>query len=88
MNPQSRLLESHRSAWITPGQQLSLFVIPLIVIVAWITGFPLGLLFDPFESVALYLAGMCILNDVMRPAIDVPQCFHPLFYALSSYWYP
>jgi len=36
--------------------QLSLFVIPFIVIVGWVTGIPLGLLFDPFESVALYLA--------------------------------
>jgi len=36
--------------------QLSLFVIPLMVIVAWVAGYPLGLLFDPFESVALYLA--------------------------------
>jgi len=36
--------------------QLSLFVIPLICIIAWITGYPLGMLFDPFESVALYLA--------------------------------
>ena len=65
VNPQSRFLESPRSAWTTPGQQLSLFVIPLMVIVAWITGFPLGLLFDPFESVALYLAGMHFLEDVM-----------------------
>ena len=42
-------------------QQLSLFVIPSIVIVAWITRFPLGLLFDPFESVALYLASRYFL---------------------------
>ena len=54
-NPQSHLWHT----WLTrttPGQQLSLFVIPSIVIVAWMTRFPLGLLFDPFESVALYLA--------------------------------
>ena len=45
-----------------PEQQLSLFVIPLICIVAWITGYPLGMLFDPFESVALYLASMCFFS--------------------------
>lgn len=86
----------HCESTITPSrtpsvgyaeQQLSLFVIPLMVIVAWITGYPLGLLFDPFESVALYLAGMCFLRVLYRSAaaIDSPHCFHPLSRALSSY---
>ena len=52
-------------------------MIPFIVIVAWITGYPLGLLFDPFESVALYLASMYFLKGVMRPAIDSLHHIHP-----------
>ena len=54
-------IRDHAHALTTPEQQLSLFVIPLICIVAWITGYPLGMLFDPFESVALYLASKCFL---------------------------
>lgn len=37
--------------------QISLFVIPFIVILAWILGKPLTLLFDPFESIVLFLSG-------------------------------
>jgi len=33
-------------------------------------GIPLGLLFDPFESVVLYLASMCFLQGVIWPTID------------------
>ncbi|KAJ7707775.1 Sodium/calcium exchanger protein-domain-containing protein [Mycena rosella] len=36
--------------------QIALFVIPFIVTLAWIMGKPLTLMFDPFESVALFLA--------------------------------
>ncbi|KZV83141.1 calcium/proton exchanger [Exidia glandulosa HHB12029] len=36
--------------------QIALFVIPLLTVIAWIMGKPLSLLFDPFESVALFLA--------------------------------
>jgi len=52
------------------GQQLSLFVIPLVVIIGWTMGIPLGLLFDPSELVALYLASMCFLQGVTQSAID------------------
>lgn len=35
--------------------QIALFVIPFMVVLAWILGKPLSLLFDPFESVTLFL---------------------------------
>ncbi|KAG8985665.1 hypothetical protein FRB90_004517 [Tulasnella sp. 427] len=35
--------------------QISLLVIPFIVVLAWIIGKPLTLLFDPFEAVVLFL---------------------------------
>ncbi|KDQ57174.1 hypothetical protein JAAARDRAFT_194344 [Jaapia argillacea MUCL 33604] len=36
--------------------QIALFVIPFIVTLGWIIGKPLTMLFDPFESVALFLS--------------------------------
>ncbi|KIJ52607.1 hypothetical protein M422DRAFT_243391 [Sphaerobolus stellatus SS14] len=36
--------------------QIALFVIPFITILAWILGKPLTLLFDPFQSVVLFLS--------------------------------
>ncbi|KAI0710014.1 Sodium/calcium exchanger protein-domain-containing protein [Earliella scabrosa] len=36
--------------------QIALFVIPFIVTLGWIIGKPLSLLFDPFESIVLFLS--------------------------------
>ncbi|PPQ69173.1 hypothetical protein CVT26_003547, partial [Gymnopilus dilepis] len=36
--------------------QIALFVIPFIVVLGWILGKPLSLLFDPYESIAMFLA--------------------------------
>jgi len=36
--------------------QIALFVIPFLVVIAWIMNKPLTMLFDPFESVVLFLA--------------------------------
>jgi len=36
--------------------QTALFVIPFMVTLAWAMGKPLSLLFDPFESVVLYIS--------------------------------
>ncbi|KAI0280806.1 Sodium/calcium exchanger protein-domain-containing protein [Russula aff. rugulosa BPL654] len=44
--------------------QIALFVIPFIVILGWILGKPLTLLFDPFESIVLFLSG-----EAPQPAI-------------------
>ncbi|KAF9520832.1 hypothetical protein BS47DRAFT_1370311 [Hydnum rufescens UP504] len=46
--------------------QIALFVIPLLVILGWIMGKPLTLLFDPFECIVLFLAVLTvafIIND-------------------------
>ncbi|KAJ7832665.1 Calcium/proton exchanger [Mycena olivaceomarginata] len=37
--------------------QIALFVIPFMMVLGWILGKPLTMLFDPFESIALFLAG-------------------------------
>jgi Ca2+:H+ antiporter len=40
--------------------QIALFVIPFIVILGWILGKPLTLLFDPYESIAMFLAVLTV----------------------------
>ncbi|KAJ7052623.1 Sodium/calcium exchanger protein-domain-containing protein [Mycena amicta] len=40
--------------------QIALFVIPFITILAWILGKPLTMLFDPFESIALFLSVLTV----------------------------
>ncbi|KAK7033071.1 Calcium/proton exchanger [Favolaschia claudopus] len=40
--------------------QIALFVIPFITVLGWILGKPLTLLFDPFESIALFLSVMTV----------------------------
>ncbi|KAF7312323.1 hypothetical protein MIND_00245400 [Mycena indigotica] len=40
--------------------QIALFVIPFIVTLAWILGKPLTMLFDPFESIALFLSVLTV----------------------------
>ncbi|KJA22895.1 hypothetical protein HYPSUDRAFT_87039 [Hypholoma sublateritium FD-334 SS-4] len=40
--------------------QIALFVIPFIVTLAWILGKPLTLLFDPYESISMFLAVLTV----------------------------
>jgi len=40
--------------------QIALFVIPFIVTLAWIIGKPLTLLFDPFESIVMFLSVLTV----------------------------
>lgn len=40
--------------------QIALFVIPFIVTLGWIIGKPMTLLFDPYESVAMFLAVLTV----------------------------
>ncbi|ETW83093.1 H+/Ca2+ exchanger Vxc1-like protein [Heterobasidion irregulare TC 32-1] len=40
--------------------QIALFVIPFIVTLAWMMGKPLTLLFDPYESIVLFLAVLTV----------------------------
>ena len=41
-------------------QQIALFVIPFTVVLGWIMGRPLTMLFDPFESIILFLAVLTV----------------------------
>jgi len=45
--------------------QIALFVIPVLVLLAWALGKPLSLLFDPLESVVLFLA-VLLANYTMQ----------------------
>jgi len=40
--------------------QIALFVVPFIITLGWILGKPLTLLFDPYESVVLFLAVLTV----------------------------
>jgi len=40
--------------------QIALFVIPFIITLAWILGKPLTLLFDPLESIVLFLSVLTV----------------------------
>ena len=42
------------------SQQIALFVIPFTVVLGWIMGRPLTLLFDPFESIVLFLSVLTV----------------------------
>jgi len=37
-----------------------LFVIPFIVVIGWIIGRPITMLFDPFESIVLFLSVLTV----------------------------
>lgn len=41
-------------------QQISLFVIPFTVVLSWILGKPLTMLFDPLESIVLFLSVLVV----------------------------
>ena len=65
---------TNRYVYVT--QQIALFVIPFIVTLGWIIGKPLSLLFDPFESIVLFLSGRHPFLTP-SPSYDVdhlPQC--------------
>ena len=47
-------------AQLTSFQQIALFVIPFIVILGWIIGRPITMLFDPFESIVLFFSVLTV----------------------------
>jgi len=56
-------------------QQIALFVIPFIITLAWILGKPLTLLFDPLESVVLFLSGLRVwAPSHCNKLMDCPFC--------------
>ncbi|KAF9565232.1 calcium/proton exchanger [Agrocybe pediades] len=72
--------------------QIALFVIPFIVTLAWILGKPLTLLFDPYESVALFLAVLTV-NYVVQDGKSnwlegfILMCLY-LILAVTFWFYP
>ncbi|EGG08244.1 uncharacterized protein MELLADRAFT_85068 [Melampsora larici-populina 98AG31] len=53
-------LDLSMSVAVGSSIQIALFVVPLLVILAWILDKPLTLLFDPFESITLFLAVLVV----------------------------
>lgn len=41
-----------------------MFVIPFIVVLGWIIGHPLSMLFDPFESTVLFLTVLTVTYTI------------------------
>ncbi|KAJ7494674.1 Sodium/calcium exchanger protein-domain-containing protein [Mycena galericulata] len=72
--------------------QIALFVIPFIVTLGWILGKPLTMLFDPYESVAVFLAVLTV-NYVVQDGKSnwlegmILMCLYVIL-ALSFWFYP
>ncbi|KAF8997491.1 Sodium/calcium exchanger protein-domain-containing protein [Cyathus striatus] len=72
--------------------QIALFVIPFIVTLGWIMGRPLTLLFDPYESVAMFLAVLTV-NYVVQDGKSnwlegmILMCLYVIL-ALTFWFYP
>ncbi|VDB89808.1 unnamed protein product [Peniophora sp. CBMAI 1063] len=72
--------------------QIALFVIPFIVTLAWILGKPLTLLFDPFESIVLFLAVLTV-NYVVQDGKSnwlegmILMCLY-IICAVTFWYYP
>ncbi|KAF9468145.1 calcium/proton exchanger [Collybia nuda] len=72
--------------------QIALFVIPFIITLAWILGKPLTLLFDPYESVSLFLAVLTV-NYVVQDGKSnwlegvILMCLY-LILAVTFWFYP
>ncbi|KAF8591111.1 calcium/proton exchanger [Ramaria rubella] len=72
--------------------QIALFVIPFITILAWIMGKPLTLLFDPFQSVVLFLAVLTVnycVQDGKSNWLEgmILMCLYVII-AVSFWFYP
>ncbi|KAJ7650227.1 Sodium/calcium exchanger protein-domain-containing protein [Roridomyces roridus] len=72
--------------------QIALFVIPFMVSLAWVMGKPLALLFDPFESMVLYIS-VQVMSSVMSDGRSnylegsVLICLY-IIVAVSFFFYP
>ncbi|KAF9067714.1 Sodium/calcium exchanger protein-domain-containing protein [Rhodocollybia butyracea] len=72
--------------------QIALFVIPFIVILGWIMGKPLTLLFDPYESISLFLAVLTVNYSVQDGKSNwlegmILMCLY-LILAVTFWYYP
>ncbi|KAG7089757.1 hypothetical protein E1B28_011411 [Marasmius oreades] len=72
--------------------QIALFVIPFIVILAWILGKPLPLLFDPYESITLFLAvitvNYCVQDGKSNWLEGLILMFLYLIIGVTFWFYP
>ncbi|KAI1797366.1 calcium/proton exchanger [Ganoderma leucocontextum] len=72
--------------------QIALFVIPFIVTLGWIIGKPLSLLFDPFESIVLFLS-VLVVNYVVQDGKSnwlegmILMCLYVII-AVTFWYYP
>ncbi|KAJ7727286.1 Calcium/proton exchanger [Mycena maculata] len=72
--------------------QIALFVIPFIITLGWILGKPLTMLFDPYESVAVFLAVLTV-NYVVQDGKSnwlegmILMCLYVIL-ALTFWYYP
>ncbi|KAH9014308.1 calcium/proton exchanger [Lactarius pseudohatsudake] len=72
--------------------QIALFVIPFITVLGWIIGKPLTLLFDPFESIVLFLAVLTV-NYVVQDGKSnwlegmILMCLY-IIVAVTFWFYP
>ncbi|KAF8524557.1 calcium/proton exchanger [Hysterangium stoloniferum] len=71
--------------------QIALFVIPFIVILAWILGKPLTLLFDPLQSIVLFLSVITVnycLHDGKSNWLEVSILHSGLYIIIAvSFWF-
>jgi len=72
--------------------QIALFVIPVLVILGWILGKPLTLLFDPFESIVLFLSvltvAFCIGDGKSNWLEGMILMSLYVILAVAFWWYP
>jgi len=72
--------------------QIALFVIPFTVILSWIIGKPLTLLFDPFESIVLFLSVLVVNYTVQDGKSNwlegmILMCLYVII-AVTFWYYP
>ncbi|TBU42360.1 calcium/proton exchanger [Dichomitus squalens] len=72
--------------------QIALFVIPFIVTLGWILGKPMSMLFDPFESIVLFLS-VLVVNYVVQDGKSnwlegmILMCLYVIV-AVTFWYYP
>ncbi|KIP05016.1 hypothetical protein PHLGIDRAFT_36633 [Phlebiopsis gigantea 11061_1 CR5-6] len=72
--------------------QIALFVIPFVVVLGWIIGKPLTLLFDPYESIVLFLSVLVVNYTVADGKSNwlegmILMCLY-LMLAVTFWYYP
>ncbi|KAG0143821.1 hypothetical protein CROQUDRAFT_162805 [Cronartium quercuum f. sp. fusiforme G11] len=72
--------------------QIALFVVPLLVVLAWIMDKPLTLLFDPFESITLFLSVLVVNYTIQDGRANWLEGFILMsvyiIVAVAFYFYP